>query len=288
VDEGVKELEVIHPSKIGELLRKRRKELGLRLEDLADEHISPSTISNIERGMTYVNEEKVRYIAGKLGVDLSRIHQLMETEREKEEQLELVLAAIEHMIELNNAEKGMERLRKLNIPNHHPRMAEVQYLKGKAYTCKGNVLKAHNHFLEAIRLAEQKGDPEKSNIRSAGYCELSRMALEAGDWKQALQHAEEGLKGFQENGARRDVRDHLQLVKIKCLEKAGRLEEALRLIEEMWPELAESGNVDVTLELYRLRVKILARLKLFEQAVRCISSRKSGRKRKIVSERQSG
>lgn len=43
---------------IGEVIRKVRKDRGLRLEDLADENISPATISNIERGVPHVNLKK--------------------------------------------------------------------------------------------------------------------------------------------------------------------------------------------------------------------------------------
>jgi transcriptional regulator with XRE-family HTH domain len=36
---------------LGAIIGKIRKEKGWRLEDLADENISPATISNIERGV---------------------------------------------------------------------------------------------------------------------------------------------------------------------------------------------------------------------------------------------
>ncbi|MRG28912.1 helix-turn-helix domain-containing protein, partial [Laceyella tengchongensis] len=120
-------MEYIHPSQIGELLRKRRKELGLRLEDLADDFISPSTISNIERGITYVNEEKVRYIADKLGVNLEQIHELWAKEKQEEEQMELKLAAVESIVDLMNPDKGLEKLRKLAVPNNHLSTAYVHF-----------------------------------------------------------------------------------------------------------------------------------------------------------------
>ncbi len=37
-------------NELGEVIRKVRKERGLRLNDLADDNISQATISNIERG----------------------------------------------------------------------------------------------------------------------------------------------------------------------------------------------------------------------------------------------
>ena len=56
----------------GELIRKILKERGLRLEDLADENISPATISNIERGIPHVHVDKIRYLLNKLDLDLEQ------------------------------------------------------------------------------------------------------------------------------------------------------------------------------------------------------------------------
>lgn len=52
-------------AEIGEVIRKKRKEQGLRLEDLADNNISPATISNIERGINHVNVHKIMYLLKK-------------------------------------------------------------------------------------------------------------------------------------------------------------------------------------------------------------------------------
>lgn len=43
-----------HVNEVGSIIRKVRRERGLRLEDLADENIFPATISNIERGVSHV------------------------------------------------------------------------------------------------------------------------------------------------------------------------------------------------------------------------------------------
>ncbi|SFS58337.1 Helix-turn-helix [Marininema halotolerans] len=44
---------------VGEVIRRVRKSKGLRLEDLADENISPATISNIERGISHGDRLKI-------------------------------------------------------------------------------------------------------------------------------------------------------------------------------------------------------------------------------------
>ncbi|MFD1425457.1 helix-turn-helix domain-containing protein [Kroppenstedtia sanguinis] len=62
---------------LGEVIRQERKRQGLRLEDLADENISPATISNIERGASHVRYEKAQYLLDKLGLKLENISALV-------------------------------------------------------------------------------------------------------------------------------------------------------------------------------------------------------------------
>src|SRR5690554_2865525 len=80
-------LNSIQINEIGELIRKRRREQGLRLEDLADENISPATISNIERGVPYVHQEKVRYVLSKLRLNPEDLPKLLLGEQQSMERL---------------------------------------------------------------------------------------------------------------------------------------------------------------------------------------------------------
>ncbi|WP_147675152.1 helix-turn-helix domain-containing protein [Numidum massiliense] len=42
----------LDPITLGSLIRKRRKDMGFTLNDLANDNVSVPTISNIERGIT--------------------------------------------------------------------------------------------------------------------------------------------------------------------------------------------------------------------------------------------
>ena len=53
---------------IGEIIRRVRKKRGFQLEDLADEKISPATISNIERGVPHVSYQRAMYLLEKLNL----------------------------------------------------------------------------------------------------------------------------------------------------------------------------------------------------------------------------
>ncbi|MBH8598014.1 MULTISPECIES: tetratricopeptide repeat protein [unclassified Thermoactinomyces] len=260
-------MDYIHPIQIGEILRKRRKEMGLRLEDLADDFISPSTISNIERGITYVNEDKVRYVAEKLNINLDQIHDLIAKEKQEEAHMELQLAAIENMIDLMSPDKGLERLRKLDVPNNHLLSAIVHFLRGKIYLQKRNWVKAQNHFLEAIRIVDQKEEWLKTNIKAASYHELSRIAFSNHDPGQALRYVNEGLEHFQAGGERAYYIYILEIARITYLNELDHIEEALRRINQIWDEIHHIKSIEVVLELYKVRISILRKLKLYEEAI---------------------
>ncbi|MFS8514779.1 MAG: helix-turn-helix domain-containing protein, partial [Planifilum fulgidum] len=98
---------------IGEVIRKVRKERGMRLEDLADEHISPATISNIERGVPHVSKDKVNYVLDKLGLSLDRLPEMMTREQKKLEDIRLQLTAVESLIEAKENKLAAEKLEAL-------------------------------------------------------------------------------------------------------------------------------------------------------------------------------
>ncbi|WP_044641037.1 helix-turn-helix domain-containing protein [Risungbinella massiliensis] len=62
---------------MGEVIRKVRKERGLRLEDLSDDNISPATVSNIERGVAHVSPEKITYLLEKLDLSMHKIPDML-------------------------------------------------------------------------------------------------------------------------------------------------------------------------------------------------------------------
>ena len=86
-------------SEIGELIRRVRKLKGLRLEDLADENISPATISNVERGVSHVRQDKMFYLLEKLGISIEEIPTLLLEEKKEAETLKFELLFAESLQE---------------------------------------------------------------------------------------------------------------------------------------------------------------------------------------------
>ena len=115
---------------------------------------------------------------------------------------------------------------------------------------------------------EQREDRSMTNIKAASYHELSRIAYENREWNQALSYIEEGISHFKEEGQRSHYKYLLQVSRIIYLNEANRLEEALRQIEKFWKEISCIESVDTVLELYMVRIKVLMKLKLHDEAIR--------------------
>lgn len=252
---------------LGDVLRKKRKELGLRLEDLADEEISPSTISNIERGLTNVNFKKIRYFAGKLGVDLEQIPELIDEEKEKEKKLEIRLQSIEHIVDLVSPDTGMEKLRKLKIKDNHPLSAFANYIKGKCYIQKNNWEKAQKHFFEVIRLTDKFTELSKTNLKAGSYNELARTFYFNNELEEALDYVHEGLEAFDPDGERKYFEYVLNICKVIYLEKLERLEEAHRTLTQLWEQMPNIQHLEVISLMYETRAILLKKMKLYEEAI---------------------
>ncbi|MEW9033299.1 MAG: helix-turn-helix transcriptional regulator, partial [Planifilum fimeticola] len=104
---------------IGDIIRKVRKERGLRLEDLADDQISPATISNIERGVPHVRPDKVMYLLQKLDIPLDKLPEIMNGEQRELEDLRLRLLIVETLSDIGRHDEALEMLESLEMEDSH-------------------------------------------------------------------------------------------------------------------------------------------------------------------------
>ena len=88
----------------GRVIRKRRKDLGLRQSDLVDNMIKLHTIRKVEKGEV-VNEDIYLHICNKLDLDIKQLSKSYDDEKEREEQLKFKLFAIEHDIDMAGPDK---------------------------------------------------------------------------------------------------------------------------------------------------------------------------------------
>jgi tetratricopeptide (TPR) repeat protein len=247
---------------VGEAIRNYRKEKRLRLEDLADENISVSTISNIERGFAHVKQEKVNYLLQKLGINLSDLTLLEKNLQKKDEHIALQLTALESWIVCGEESKALTELNSIKLSDHHPLAARVMFLKGKCHHHLEEWKKTIHAYYEAIRLSRMH--KESSHLEAACYDELSRTAYHQNDLDQALAYVEKGLHIVQDET---DTTYSLIRNKANYLLKLGRTAEALKIVKDNWSCLDKITHIDLVLGFFQIRVKLLLATELWEEAL---------------------
>ena len=257
-------LNALELREIGVLIRKVRKERGLRLEDLADDHISPATISNIERGIVSVKKEKVRYLMGKLGLSEEQLAELKNGEQKELENIELKLVAVENLIDTGEVESPSKEFKPLQLDDDHPLASYYYFLKGKLLSKKRSWEKAERALSHAISLC---GDKDPGNIKSSCYNTLSLCSYNQSNLEQAVERADKGLECFNPSGDRKHVKYLLMRNKAIYLERMGLTIQALRIVEEVWPDIPKIDQIETVLGLYWLRAELLRKNRVFDEAV---------------------
>ena len=75
---------MLNAQEMGEIIRKVRKERGMKLHELADNNISSATISNIERGRSGVRFDKIEYLFEKLDIHMDKLTELLYKEKTRD------------------------------------------------------------------------------------------------------------------------------------------------------------------------------------------------------------
>ncbi|QKG84461.1 helix-turn-helix transcriptional regulator [Kroppenstedtia pulmonis] len=254
-------------NEIGEIIRKVRKEKGLRLEDLADENISPATISNLERGVPHVKHDKLTYLMEKLNIKINQIPDLIMKEHQKLQHLQFNLFAIESLRDNGYPEEALCKIDELDIDDSNPYIAHIHLLKGKCYNSLGKWKKAERAFFNAIRHMNNNHSDKQSNIEAASFTGLSLCSFFQNNLDQALVYTESGLEAFVEDGERSQYKYVLFQNKAMFLEKQGRPIEALKVVQDSWNFLPKIEQIEVILGFYWLRAELLRHTGLYQDAI---------------------
>ena len=255
--------------KTAKLLKRVRNELGAKLEDLADRHISAATISNIERAVPTVTVEKIAYLARKLGIDLESLPTVDEDHSLDAETIDLELLSVEQMVHIN-PKRALKKLNKISIPNNLPEYIYAKFLKGKGCFYAQNLPRAASLFLEVIHLLDhQFPHLKKSNLKCMCYYELSRTAYYQNNFEKALSYAIEGINQYEEQGENRHYKYFLYIGKSIYLEKLNRLKEAHQDLEFLWSQRNFIESQETILLIYEQRSKLLWEMGLYDEAITC-------------------
>lgn len=251
---------------IGEAIRDYRKQKGLRLEDLADEHISISTISNIERGFTHVKEGKLTYLLKKLGIEFQDLTQLESVHQKKERILSLQLNSARSWIESGNGEKAYQILKQINLVDTHPQKQYYLFVKGLYFFYRNLYKKAKNEWNSALRLGREKTNEE---VEALLYLYLGKIAMIEENAEEALNNVQEGLKvcSIKEMN---HVYISLLLDQIRYLRYLKRDWEVMLLIEEIWEKIPPDLSIHLRLELYLERAELLVSHEVWDKALEVV------------------
>ncbi len=266
-DGGVN-LNVFQIAEIGKFIRKMRKEKGLRLEDLSDEQISTATISNIERGVPHVNQEKVLYLMRKLNLDMEKLPEILVKENEDMESMFLKFHAIENMLLLGQLEQAWESIKEITSAASVQYQATIRSLKGRYYLKNRKWRRAERELTESNLLAQQDPYALKVNLEALNYYFLAYGSYKQNHLQQALKYIERGLEVIEKNGIEdKQVKYKLMMNRVIYLEKIGRIEEALNHVDSLWEEISEVRDIGVLIQIYALKSELLRKIKLYHDAI---------------------
>src|SRR5690349_12724167 len=98
---------------IGRMIRNKRKERGWSLDNIANmtNDLSRSTLSNIERGFSGVNEEKIKAYCSILRISYDQLPQLILNNTLQHHSLLEKLVRIEPMIDLIGPKEAKQELK---------------------------------------------------------------------------------------------------------------------------------------------------------------------------------
>ncbi|MBA4495011.1 helix-turn-helix domain-containing protein [Paenactinomyces guangxiensis] len=246
--------------KVGELIRKVRKDRGMTLDDLCDDYIPRTTLSMIERGLTH-NPVKVRYILRKLDINLT---DLSKKEKEQAEDQELELIILENRIN-SEPRKTLSELSKFPAEYNRP---VVDFLKGRCYYKTGQYDRAADFFNKALRVLEKSVDHERTNLKPLCLNHLSVIEFNQGNNEKALHYVEDGINSFDLNGERQYYYINLLTNKAIYLRGLGRAEKALKTLEEIKVNSFDI-NIDAVIGIYDLQAKLKREIKLYDEAASC-------------------
>ena len=267
------EWEQLDKGKVSKVIRRIRKEKGVTIEELADDHLGKSTISKIENGMEHVSREKIQYyVEEKLGTTLADIAcKTMEEEQEKEI-VDLKFMAIQGMVELVDPEEALQLLNELK---HSPFVddpeisAHLKYWEGRYHLKKRNWRRAEQLYRKVIRLADKKpAILGKLNLKARAYHELSRICFFKDDMQTALHYNQLAFQAYDEKWQRPNLKHVLSISKVMYLTELNRNAEALEELNTLWESMDEIENAEIILDMYNLKAELTKRLGMYREAVR--------------------
>ncbi|KGN01787.1 XRE family transcriptional regulator [Clostridium novyi A str. 4570] len=188
---------------LGEKIKRRRKELGMTLKDLAGDRITPGQISLVESGKSNPSMDLLEYLADSLSISIEYLMESEETQAEKicvyyeniceshilSNQLNLAEQYVENAI-LYGEKYGLEYRKAKNL-----------YLRGEIYTLKKELGLAQQFFLSANIIFIRDNCYEKIIDT---YIKLGSITLDMHAYYSACSYFHQAEKVYEDNNLGND------------------------------------------------------------------------------------
>ncbi|WP_054949286.1 helix-turn-helix domain-containing protein [Numidum massiliense] len=257
---------------LGSLMRKRRKEMGLTLSDLADESVSVPTISNIERGITHnLSSDKVAYIREKLGLTDDVLMQMQQKTEVEEQQFKRKLSIIRNLLEVKQFDEARRRISDLEKEERlaeFPQLAvDVQLQKGSVLWRQGHYDRAKNALQQVFRLHKETGVDTNANLEAEAYFNLSLTVFYGDqDYEKAIEYADLGLEAIRKEDSQ--LKGRLLYQKANCYYHFERDTEAYRYAMESRALCEQTHDIKIFLLTYNMEGLVLSNQRLYKQAIK--------------------
>lgn len=246
---------------VGELIRRKRKELGMTLQDLAGPELSVPTISNIERGVTRnVSQHKLDYLLKKMGLSLSELTEVEQEEVELEDYFEIKVDQVNALIlsgcydEAENRIKGLEHEeKKKGNPTH---ICRLIFFRGKNYMYQKKYDRAEWEFHNVIRRCEEMDVPSETNLVSETYGNLGYIAYYQNNFNAAIRYTNQALKAFNPKGERPYLRGRQLHNLALYYENIGKANQAYGLTAEAMEIALDNNDYYSLISTYILKASI--------------------------------
>jgi tetratricopeptide (TPR) repeat protein len=256
-----------HADIISYIIRKERSLRGLKLEELADNTVSPSTISNIVNQTVPVKETKIMHILEKLGITKDVLPQRIYTIQQDMGKNQRSLKLIEAMLNGKSLDDAKEKLERFTLEEFHPLYPLVLYFKGYYHYYKREWGNAKRFMHDAMNVCKTLHLNPKPNFLAFCFDFLSSCSYYQNDLQQALTLCEEGLNHLDETIDHRIIKYLLLGEKIIYLEKQGENTQALQLAQKVWTSMSEIKSLHIKLNLYKSIANLLLKGNHLEEAI---------------------
>ncbi|WP_138207366.1 helix-turn-helix domain-containing protein [Haloimpatiens lingqiaonensis] len=188
---------------LGEKIKRRRKELGMTLKDLAGERITPGQISLVESGKSNPSMDLLEYLANKLSTSVEYIMESEETQAEKiclfyENVAETYIISNDLVQAQHNIESALYYAEKYKLEN---RKANILYLRATIHMLKGEEILAQQLFLSA-NVIFIKNNCYEEVVKT--FIKLGKITLDLKAYHSASSYFQQAEKVFVDNSIAND------------------------------------------------------------------------------------